>query len=620
MNPDDQQSKKNLLRAYIKSYFLSFLSPVIPRLCLSVFTFAQPFLINTTVSFVGQEKPDANFGKGLIGAWALVYLGIAAINTREADTGDITAVALMGTDVERIHMSMSVFHLLWSSLLDIIIASWLLGLQLSLACLAPIILVIVFIAAMSKVSVATNTAQKHWIEKIQERLRVTTTMLSEMKAVKMLGLTQVMSNMVQNHRTDEIETSKSFRKLLVATLLLSLSPINLAPIVTFGIYVIISVYWKNDTLLPAQAFTSIALISLLTTPVVAFIQILPMVVQSLSCFDRIQDFCNYSSPRKTEDQPVNPSSSNSQTALPSRKEPTELPQSSNPYQEPILSFSGESFGWKEEQSLLHEINVQIQPNTVTTIVGPVGSGKSNLLSAMLGNMIRTSPMMTNKYGDEIGCSGETAYCSQTPWLENGTIRQNILGVSAYEEKDRIMGLADSIISLDGGRVREIGSPMDLVQGQGYVSKLGLKLSPDEDVANDSASSVESEVSEKNQGETSEMENPREQKHTDVRRKNGEKAVYLYYLKSAGWKAIVMYTAAVTSWYFFSEFSTVWVKWWSESNSSNANQDVGYFMGIYALFGVLGTLSSSIAAWFAFIDIISNTALKLHSDLLQTTVS
>ncbi|KAJ5011358.1 ABC transporter atnG [Colletotrichum sp. SAR 10_99] len=183
-----------------------------------------------------------------------------------------------------------------------------------------------------------------------------------------------------------------------------------------------------------------------------------------------------------------------------------------------------------------------------------------------------------------------------------------------------MGLADSIISLDGGRVQEIGSPMDLVQGQGYVSKLGLMLSPDEDVANDSASSVEPEASEKNQGETSEMENPREQKHTDVRRKNGEKAVYLYYLKSAGWKAIVMYTAAVTSWSFFSEFSTVWVKWWSESNSSNANQDVGYFMGIYALFGVLGTLSSSIAAWFAFIDIISNTALKLHSDLLQTTVS
>lgn len=59
-----------------------------------------------------------------------------------------------------------------------------------------------------------------WIEKIQERLRTTTTVLGEMKAVKMLGLTQVMSNTIGSLRADEIETSKSFRKLLVATLFL----------------------------------------------------------------------------------------------------------------------------------------------------------------------------------------------------------------------------------------------------------------------------------------------------------------------------------------------------------------------------------------------------------------
>ncbi|KAI8263442.1 ABC transporter [Colletotrichum sp. SAR 10_77] len=139
---------------------------------------------------------------------------------------------------------------------------------------------------------------------------------------------------------------------------------------------------------------------------------------------------------------------------------------------------------------------------------------------------------------------------------NGLLRRQRASVIIATHSHRIMSLADSIISLDGGRVQEIGSPMDLLQGQGYVSKLGLMLSPNEDVANDSASSVEPEVSKKHQGETSAMENPREQKHTDVRRKNGEKAVYLYYLKSAGWKAIVMYTAAVTSWSFFSEFSNL----------------------------------------------------------------
>ncbi|KAI8315264.1 ABC transporter [Colletotrichum sp. SAR11_59] len=154
-----------------------------------------------------------------------------------------------------------------------------------------------------------------------------------------------------------------------------------------------------------------------------------------------------------------------------------------------------------------------------------------------------------------GMDARTAHHVSTCLIgRDGLLRRQRASVIIATHSHRIMSLADSIISLDGGRVQEVGSPMDLVQAQGYVSKLGLMLSPDEDVANDSASSVEPEVSEKHQGETSEMENPREQKHTDVRRKNGEKAVYLYYLKSAGWKAIVMYTAAVTSWSFFSEFS------------------------------------------------------------------
>lgn len=167
---DDHRSRHSLIKACLRAYLIPFLAPIIPRLCLTVFTFAQPFLINTTIKFVSNNSPDANYGRGLIGAWALVYLGIAistsiyeyhnlrfatrlrgglialiyqeAVNTRDVDTGDITAIALMGTDVERIYSALSLFHMMWGSLLDIVIASWLLGLQLSLACLAPIVLVL----------------------------------------------------------------------------------------------------------------------------------------------------------------------------------------------------------------------------------------------------------------------------------------------------------------------------------------------------------------------------------------------------------------------------------------------------------------------------------------------
>lgn len=56
--------------------------------------------------------------------------------------GDVTVIALMGTDIERIKGGMGMLHEVWASLLDIAIASWLLGQQLSLACLAPIVLVL----------------------------------------------------------------------------------------------------------------------------------------------------------------------------------------------------------------------------------------------------------------------------------------------------------------------------------------------------------------------------------------------------------------------------------------------------------------------------------------------
>ncbi|KAJ0162521.1 Canalicular multispecific organic anion transporter 2 [Colletotrichum tanaceti] len=741
----NHQSRHSLIKACFKGYLLPFLAPVIPRLCLTVFTFAQPFLINTTVTFVSNANPDVNYGRGLIGAWVLVYLGIAvsnsvyqyhnlrfttrlrgglialvyqqAVHTRDVDTGDITAVALMGTDVERIFGAMSMFHMTWGSLLDIAVASWLLGLQLSLACLAPIVLVLVFIAAMSKISVASRTAQMRWIEKIQERLRVTTTVLGEMKAVKMLGLTNVMSTTIQRLRTDEINTSKSFRKLLVATLLLSLTPINLAPIVTFAVYVIVSVFWKNETLLPAQAFASIALIGLLTTPVVMFIQLLPMIVQSFACFDRIQDFCNYG-PRSTaldrqSSAPTSPSSTDI-SLLPLTTEGDSKPADSS-HQPYAVSFRGNSFGWKKTQAVLHDLAVDIPRNAVTVVIGPVGSGKSSFLGAILGELLPVSPPTAPAVG-EFPEKGGIAYCSQSPWLENGTVRQNILGVSLYDpkwydavisacgleadlqalqggdytlvgskgvnlsggQKQRIalaravysrrkmvvlddvfsgmdahtakhvstcllgndgllrrqraaiiiathshelMAVADFIVCLDDGRVQELGSPAVLVRGQGYTSRLGLKLSSDGAVeeaqeSDDSVTSIEQTATPTHEGESRQVQKP----HTDIRRKNGEKAVYGYYLKNAGWKAVTLYSMSVVMWIFFSEFSTVWVKWWSEANSVKANASVGYYLGIYALFGVLGTLGASLAAWFAFLDIITNTALKLHSDLLKTTMA
>ena len=76
---DDHRARHSLLKACFRANLFSFLSAVPPRLCRSVFYFAQPHLINTTVSYVGNNSADVNFGRALIGAWALVFLGVAVL-------------------------------------------------------------------------------------------------------------------------------------------------------------------------------------------------------------------------------------------------------------------------------------------------------------------------------------------------------------------------------------------------------------------------------------------------------------------------------------------------------------------------------------------------------------
>lgn len=204
--------------------------------------------------------------------------------------------------------------------------------------------------------------------------------------------------------------------------------------VTFATYVIISVFWKNKTLLTAQAFTSVVLISFLTTPVVVFIQVLPMVVQCIASFDRIQEYCNYDAgfPDNCDhthtggDEIESEVNLKSQTLGDGTKTTQQLMKKQN------ISFEEESFGWdKKGLVVLKNLSVKIPSGSVTAIVGPVGSGKSALINAILGEMMPISTTPTKVLERKLETQ-PVAYCSQEAWLENGSIFQNIIGVSTYD--------------------------------------------------------------------------------------------------------------------------------------------------------------------------------------------
>lgn len=199
--------------------------------------------------------------------------------------------------------------------------------------------------------------------------------------------------------------------------------------VTFGVYAIIAVYWKDESLLTAQAFTSLALISLLTRPVLMFIQSLPEVLQSIGSFDRIQEYANYypKKPTPENDTDSAPRASGSVISL----QPLAVEAFNSPTRvsgDDLISMQNQSFAWKPAApSVLTGINMRVESESLTVIVGPVGSGKTSLLESIIGETISLSGVICKG-------SGSIAYCSQEPWLENTTIRKNILGVSPYDPK------------------------------------------------------------------------------------------------------------------------------------------------------------------------------------------
>ncbi|CAG2058954.1 unnamed protein product [Timema podura] len=80
----------------------------------------------------------------------------------------------------------------------------------------------------------------------------------------------------------------------------------------------------------------------------------------------------------------------------------------------------------DAQPTLSDICLHVKPGALCAIIGPVGSGKSSLLQAVLGELpLETGSLLVDS---------DISYASQEPWLFVGSVRQNILFGQPYEKK------------------------------------------------------------------------------------------------------------------------------------------------------------------------------------------
>ena len=56
------------------------MAPILPRLAQVAFTLCQPLLLRRLLKFLADDERDPNVGYGLVGAYGVVYAGMAVCN------------------------------------------------------------------------------------------------------------------------------------------------------------------------------------------------------------------------------------------------------------------------------------------------------------------------------------------------------------------------------------------------------------------------------------------------------------------------------------------------------------------------------------------------------------
>ncbi|KAJ9082436.1 Transporter of the ATP-binding cassette (ABC) [Entomophthora muscae] len=202
----------------------------------------------------------------------------------------------------------------------------------------------------------------------------------------------------------------------------------------------------GNSLTPTIAFTSILIFKALREPVDQLPELINMFLQAKVSLRRIDAFLQEAESEKFS-----------------------ILRSSTQPEDPILGFNKATLRWDSlegrPQFSLKNLTITFPPNQLSLVVGPTGSGKSSLLLGLLGEMKLVSGRVYLPRRDVIGrgfsLNGGVAYVAQNAWLQQDTIRNNILFGEIYDEQRyrntiRACALLPDFQALQGGDLTEIG--------------------------------------------------------------------------------------------------------------------------------------------------------------------
>lgn len=341
---------------------------------------------------------------------------VKATEARIGTGDDSAAITLMSTDIERINMGFRSLHDTWASIIQVVVAGWMLYNQLGVVFVAPIGIVALCFVGLASLMKFIGDTQRLWMAGVQRRVGLTATVIANMKNLKISGLSDAIGDFVQNLRVEELAAGARYRKIGIIAALFGFIPMMISPPLTFA--------FAQRTLDATRMFTSLSYLLLLTVPLSQIFQTIPQLFAGLACLGRIQAFVECET-RNDFREVLADMRRSSEKASTGAMAPVNL--ESDP-SHPIAIRNG-MFGWEADKFALRNINTQVAKSSLTIVVGPVGSGKSTLCKALLGEIpfSKGSVILSTRFP-------HVGFCDQTAFLSNKTIRDNIIGFSPFDNE------------------------------------------------------------------------------------------------------------------------------------------------------------------------------------------
>ncbi|XP_075152488.1 multidrug-Resistance like Protein 1 isoform X4 [Haematobia irritans] len=492
----------SIMPPIIKSFGGVFLFGSMMKLFTDVLTFAQPQVLRLIIGFVedyaDEEQDRQPEWKGIF--YAVVLFILAALQTvilgqyfhrmfivglrirtalinaiyrkalvlsnatrKESTVGEI--VNLMAVDAQRFMDLTTYLNMLWSAPLQIGLALYFLWQLLGPSVLAGLAVMIILIPVNGVIANRIKTYQIRQMKYKDERVKLMNEVLSGIKVLKLYAWEPSFEKQVLQIRDKEIATLKSTAYLNASTSFLWSCAPFLVSLVTFATYVLID---ENNVLDATKTFVSLSLFNILRFPLTMLPMLISNLVQTQVSVKRINKFMNSEEldPNNVQHDPSKP----------------------NP-----LSIENGSFSWGDGDVTLKNINMQVKKNTLCAIVGTVGSGKSSVVQAYLGEM--------EKISGTVNTVGSVAYVPQQAWIQNSTLRDNILFGRPYDRKryNRVIdacALRPDIEMLSAGDQTEIGEKgINLSGGQKQRISMARAVYSDADLyfLDDPLSAVDAHV-------------------------------------------------------------------------------------------------------------------------------